>query len=262
MDLNVLADKMSNFALSSNDVPFNKIQQFTNLPLTFAPNPNINVNFSECKYQLFCEYFYYKAFLVSFYTHVIFSSQIQMNEMNQLVELYMERLRISFNNNMTGFGNDYDTFVSRYNAYFDIGLKYLDTKSQVIMMDKMHHFFASNLGYNRESSAFIVSVLQTNLDSLHQYVRTEINKFNKSNGGSSCFVATATYQDVMHPNVVLLRDFRDRILRRSVFGRLFIDLYYKVGPVLSYFPENSMLIRRLSKKIIDRIVLMIKSKYY
>ena len=265
MDLSVLADKMSNLAFSSNDFSFDKLQKLSNLNVTFAPRNDISVNLYERRNLLFREYYYYKAFLVSFYVHTVFSSQIQMNEMNKLVELYMERLRVGFNNNITGYGNNFDSFVGRYNTYFDIALNYLgNQKSQVPMMNEMNEFCASNLGYNSGGTVLAAGFLKEVFYSLHKSVSDEVNKFNKGNSGSSgsCYVATATYQDVMHPNVVLLRDYRDRFLRKSVFGRLFIALYYTVGPYLAYFPENFTFIRRMSKNIIDSIVLKIREKYY
>ena len=262
MELNELANKMSSLALSINDVSYDKLRQLTNLNVTFAPNNNVNVNLSSYKNVLFSEYFYYKAFLVSFYAHTVFSSHLQMDEMNKLVELYMEKLRMDFNNNKTGFGNNFDTLANRYNAYFDIALKYLNSnKNKVFMADEMNLLFTSYLGMNRDSTLFAKTLLSdTVFTPLHQYVRTEVNKFD--GGNSKCFVATATYQDAMHPNVVLLRDYRDRVLKKSVIGRAFISFYYKAGPYLAYLPEHFLQIRSLSKWLIDKIVLAIKKKYY
>ena len=104
----------------------------------------------------------------------------------------------------------------------------------------------------------VVSIMQDT----KQWMTDSMDKAQNGSNSGSCYVATATYQNSFHPNVVLLRDFRDRFLRKSFFGRLFIDLYYKIGPSLSYLPEHYMFIRRLSKMVIDRIVLMIRSKYY
>ncbi|WP_369076058.1 CFI-box-CTERM domain-containing protein [Succiniclasticum sp.] len=76
------------------------------------------------------------------------------------------------------------------------------------------------------------------------------------------YVFTATYQDAMHPDVVLLRDFRDKFLRKSVFGRIFIAFYYKVGPYLAYLPDHYLWIRNLSKKVLALIVAGIKNRFY
>jgi hypothetical protein len=48
-----------------------------------------------------------------------------------------------------------------------------------------------------------------------------------------CFVATAVYGDASHPDVMLLRAFRDSVLRCSIGGRLFIQCYEQIGPHLA-----------------------------
>ena len=94
---------------------------------------------------------------------------------------------------------------------------------------------------------------------LHKNVEKE-KKQTKNSG--NCYVATATYQDASHPNVVLLRDFRDKFLQKSIPGRLFIRFYYMVGPYAAYLPKHFSIIRNLSKAVIDSIVSKIKRKYY
>jgi hypothetical protein len=44
-----------------------------------------------------------------------------------------------------------------------------------------------------------------------------------------CFVATACYEDCDHPDVMVLRRFRDRALLVSPGGRAFVKAYYKIG---------------------------------
>ena len=38
------------------------------------------------------------------------------------------------------------------------------------------------------------------------------------------------YGDYDHPQVMVLRDFRDTILSNSIFGRAFIKFYYRYSP--------------------------------
>lgn len=47
-----------------------------------------------------------------------------------------------------------------------------------------------------------------------------------------CFVATAVYGEIDHPDVQLLRAFRDQILMSSSMGRAFTRLYYSLSPTL------------------------------
>ena len=48
-----------------------------------------------------------------------------------------------------------------------------------------------------------------------------------------CYVATACYGDVEHPDVVALRRFRDKVLVKSIGGRAFIGVYELLSPPLA-----------------------------
>lgn len=72
-------------------------------------------------------------------------------------------------------------------------------------------------------------------------------------GSGACFVATAVYGDYCHPNVIILRVFRDVILSQSSVGRLFVGAYYKVGPSLAFVPKNSKIAKKLLRRFMDLI---------
>ncbi len=51
----------------------------------------------------------------------------------------------------------------------------------------------------------------------------------------ACFVATAAYGSPMHPRVVELRRFRDRVLMQSPAGRAFVSFYYRHSPPVARY---------------------------
>ncbi len=46
----------------------------------------------------------------------------------------------------------------------------------------------------------------------------------------ACFVATASFGTLLHPGVIVLRDFRDTFLVNTTGGQRLVDLYYRLSP--------------------------------
>ncbi|MDR7127403.1 calcium-binding protein [Pseudotabrizicola sp. 4114] len=79
---------------------------------------------------------------------------------------------------------------------------------------------------------------------------------------AGCFVATAVYADPDHPDVWLLRWYRDEVLRGCTFGRLFIAVYWVVGPKLAETVSRYAFLVSLFLAIIRFIVLIICRAYF
>lgn len=57
--------------------------------------------------------------------------------------------------------------------------------------------------------------------------------YNQLTRGKKCFVATAL-EDVSHPKTLpRLRDYRDSVLDQRFLGRVFVNIYYRIGPYLA-----------------------------
>jgi hypothetical protein len=82
----------------------------------------------------------------------------------------------------------------------------------------------------------------------------------RKNGGSAdgghCFVATAAFGDYDHPQVVLLREFRDRTLSESELGRSLIALYYRYSPPLAKWVARSKLRRDVARLLLWPITIV------
>jgi hypothetical protein len=93
-------------------------------------------------------------------------------------------------------------------------------------------------------------------------IKTGAGKMHiESKSGATCFVATATYRDSLHPDVVFLRLFRDNFLVYFKLGVKFINWYWIYGPKLARLVENSKLLRRFSKVFLSLLVKLLRHPY-
>ena len=86
----------------------------------------------------------------------------------------------------------------------------------------------------------------------------EENKDEDVGSGGSCFVATAAYRDPWHPDVKFLRAFRDNWLVHRAWGRVFIALYWRVGPILARPVRRNDRLAGLSKAMLSGLVRMLR----
>lgn len=71
---------------------------------------------------------------------------------------------------------------------------------------------------------------------------------------SSCYIATMAYGDYEHPQVIVLRKFRDYVLIKYFIGKLFVKLYYFISPKIVLVLKNNNTINRIIRKILDKLI--------
>ena len=69
----------------------------------------------------------------------------------------------------------------------------------------------------------------------------------------NCFVVTTTMGDVNHPVVNDFRNYRDEVLLNTILGRLFIKVYYQIGPILSEIIKNNKTLFQISRRLILKL---------
>lgn len=90
-------------------------------------------------------------------------------------------------------------------------------------------------------------------------IKTGAGKMHiESKSGATCFVATATYRDATHPDVVFLRGFRDEFLIEYKSGRAFVNWYWINGPKLARIVERNELMRVFSKLSLSFLVTLLR----
>lgn len=75
-----------------------------------------------------------------------------------------------------------------------------------------------------------------------------------SGGGGGCFIATAAYGSYMEPEVMILRDFRDRFLLKNPAGRLIVQAYYSTSPPIADFIRGHEFLRAMVRWVLTPVV--------
>jgi hypothetical protein len=83
-------------------------------------------------------------------------------------------------------------------------------------------------------------------------LRLQSSSSSTSSGG--CYIATMVYGDYNHPQVLLLREFRDEKLLNTLLGRAFVSFYYATSPHLVKLLQNATHINRMIRKILDSLI--------
>jgi len=84
-------------------------------------------------------------------------------------------------------------------------------------------------------------------DSESQLSNTDTTK--KKEG---CYIATACYGNYDTPELLAFRKFRDKKLKKTIYGRYFINVYYLVSPSLVKLIGNNIKINIFIRKYLDK----------
>ena len=88
------------------------------------------------------------------------------------------------------------------------------------------------------------------------------NSSGSSSGGGGCFIATAAFGSYMHPQVKILRDFRDHSLLTNAPGRSFVALYYRISPPLADFIARHELLRGVVRVALGPVIFAVAYPAY
>lgn len=111
---------------------------------------------------------------------------------------------------------------------------------------------------NDEDRIFELKLLEPN-DELENELKKH---FEIKEIKAGCYIATCVYGSYNNENLWVLRRFRDFGLKKSIFGRLFIKLYYFISPILVKMLKNNSFFVKSNRYILNKFVNVLKNKGY
>lgn len=101
------------------------------------------------------------------------------------------------------------------------------------------------------NECFLYSEDKKYVDNLHEQL-DEIYKQIKPKIG--CYIATLVYGEYTHPQVKILREFRDRVLLHSKLGAFLVQCYYKISPKLVEYLKEYTSIHAVIRTLLNLFV--------
>lgn len=98
---------------------------------------------------------------------------------------------------------------------------------------------------------------RTTINNINTQVQS-LSKNNTSSTSGGCYIATMVYGDYDHPQVMVLRKFRDEKLVHVMFGKSFISLYYAISPHLVKLLKDKQGINRVIRNLLNPLVTKVK----
>lgn len=105
-------------------------------------------------------------------------------------------------------------------------------------------------------------------ETLRKYISTgktvhteEFKAAYKTLADSRCFIATELMEHTQEETLMILRDYRDRVLLKQRMGKIGVRIYYRIGPFLAqllrFLPIS---IREKIANILDRIAKLVQNR--
>lgn len=99
---------------------------------------------------------------------------------------------------------------------------------------------------------------RTSLSNLKTQLANVGRNTGRSTGSGGCYIATMVYGNYDHPQVLVLRKFRDDVLDKYIIGKWFIRNYYKYSPGMVNKLKNKKMINDVIRKLLNQFIKLIK----
>jgi sulfur transfer protein SufE len=99
-----------------------------------------------------------------------------------------------------------------------------------------------------------LNINKTTMVSVHNQINEAIKKKN-----SGCYIATMAYGSYEHPQVQILRNYRDNTLANSTLGRAFIKYYYVISPHFVVMLKGHHRINKLIRYLLNIFIRSLKN---
>jgi len=137
-------------------------------------------------------------------------------------------------------------------------IKNIQNVSKLKQFKELVDFILDKMSYSNKNRVKYLCYWKTVNTTTRTTTRTSTTTSSRSSSSGGCYIATMAYGDYDHPQVKILRKFRDETLATSMLGRSFISFYYATSPHLVKLLNNQKYINKLIRNLLDRFINKLK----
>ncbi len=130
-------------------------------------------------------------------------------------------------------------------------------------LDMEHDFRTNRYNPNKETLKSLIEQLVSPTPPPRRPYPTTSPPTNKpttspKSPNSGCYIATMAFGNYDHPQVIILRKYRDEVLSKSNFGKWFIKTYYFYSPQMVEKMKNKKTLNIIIRKSLNQVIKLIK----
>lgn len=126
--------------------------------------------------------------------------------------------------------------------------------------DMESDFRTNRYSPNRTSLQNLNSQLSQISSQLSSQYNGTYSSGSSSSSSGGCYIATMVYGNYNHPQVMVLRGFRDDVLQQNIFGRAFVRFYYRYSPTWVEHLKDKKRINNIIRTILDGFIKIYKNE--
>ena len=133
-----------------------------------------------------------------------------------------------------------------------------DASSLLYDIRQYRHLFDKNFDTRYNQIKELIDNILSHIPSNTGYTSSRSSYRPSSSSSGGCYIATLVYGDYDHPQVMVLRHFRDNVLLKHYLGKKFVKFYYRYSPTWVEYLRNKKNINRLIKSVLNQFIVLYK----
>lgn len=228
-------------------------------------------NENDFKNSIFLNYLYVsliRNYFISTLNLNIPRDTLQIKSSEYLEKLKRNQLQyVSEDINPSAIQNSYNNYSNDpLDAFYQLAYTNYSNDYLIAIIKENPDVFNKNFLKNKIDTRECLNIYEETFvgifgQGFEKFERKIKNNFSSSaSKKEGCYIATAIYGDYNAPEVIILRRFRDEILKKNKIGNFLIEVYYKYSPKIADNMKDKTKLNSFIRLFLDKFVSILNKK--